>query len=83
MYRADSGSLRGTLWDSDGSPLATGVFPARSSNGWQDMSFNAPVRVVPGRTYVASYFTPRTKYAFRPLRVLRRRGPEPWGRSRR
>jgi Domain of unknown function (DUF4082)/Bacterial Ig-like domain len=65
LYRADTGNLRGTLWDSNGTPLATGVFPGRSSNGWQDMSFDAPVRVVPGRTYVASYFTPRTKYAFR------------------
>ncbi|WP_114423000.1 DUF4082 domain-containing protein [Nocardioides houyundeii] len=65
IYRADSAELRGSLWDSDGNRLRSGLFPPQSGNGWQDMRFDQPVAIQPGRTYVASYFTPRTKYAFR------------------
>ena len=47
----------------DGSLLARGTFADRSDNGWQDMSFSKPSD--PARqTYIASYFTPATKYAF-------------------
>ena len=28
------------------------------------MTFDAPVTIAPGTTYIASYFTPNTKYAF-------------------
>ncbi|WP_104106253.1 DUF4082 domain-containing protein [Nocardioides sp. 616] len=65
VYRADPAELRGSLWDSDGNRLRSGLFPPQSGNGWQDMRFDQPVSIQPGRTYVASYFTPRTKYAFR------------------
>jgi hypothetical protein len=40
------------------------MFADKTDNGWQDMSFAVPVTVEPGRTYIASYFTPATKYAF-------------------
>ncbi len=64
IYRTDPATVRGSLWRSDGTLLARGDFAPRSKNGWQDMSFAAPVAIVPGETYVASYFTPGTKYAF-------------------
>ncbi|WP_426246810.1 DUF4082 domain-containing protein [Nocardioides sp. LHG3406-4] len=65
IYRADPASVRGSLWRSDGTLLARGTFPASSGNGWEDLRFADPVTVTPGETYVASYFTPGTKYAFR------------------
>ena len=65
IYRVDPGTVRASLWESDGTLLARGDFPAGITNTWQDMSFAAPVTIVPGKTYVASYFTPATKYAFR------------------
>ena len=64
IYRADPSTLRASLWHGDGTLLAQGAFADRDTNGWQDMSFSAPVRIVPGATYVASYFTPRTRYGF-------------------
>ena len=65
IYRVDPFTVRGSLWTADGSLLARGTFAKTSRNGWQDLTFSAPVTIAPGRTYVASYFTPGTKYAFR------------------
>ena len=64
IYRVDSATVHGSLWEVDGTRLAKGTFADSSGRGWQDMSFKDPVTVVPGRTYIASYFTPATKYAF-------------------
>ena len=64
IYRVDTATLRGSLWASDGTLLAQGTLPAGDANQWQDMKFPQPVTIVPNRTYVASYFTPGTKYAF-------------------
>ena len=64
IYRADPGRLQASLWTSKGTLLARGRFADRTSNGWQDMTFDDPVTIAPGRTYIASYFTPATKYAF-------------------
>ena len=64
IYRVDSSTLTGSLWDATGTRLATGTFAGRGASGWQDLTFDAPVTVVPGQTYVASYYTPKTRYAF-------------------
>jgi Domain of unknown function (DUF4082)/Bacterial Ig-like domain len=64
IYRADTDAVTASLWDSGGTLLATGRFPAGPGHTWQDLSFDAPVMIEPGQTYVASYFTPQTKYAF-------------------
>jgi hypothetical protein len=64
IYRADPASIQASLWTSDGTLLARGTFADKADNGWQDMSFATPVTILPGRTYIASYFTPATKYAF-------------------
>jgi hypothetical protein len=64
IYRADPGTLKGSLWRGDGTLLARGTFADRPRNGWQDLTFADPVRIEPEVTHVASYFTPATKYAF-------------------
>ncbi|MDH2414196.1 DUF4082 domain-containing protein [Nocardioides sp. CER19] len=65
IYRFDTATLRASLWSSSGTLLARGTFAPGPANAWQDMTFPAPVTIVPGRTYVASYFSPNTRYAFR------------------
>lgn len=65
IYRFDPATLTGSLWAASGKLLARGQFAPGPASAWQDMTFQAPVEIVPGRTYIASYFTPGTKYAFR------------------
>jgi hypothetical protein len=91
IYRADPGQLRASLWTSDGTLLAQGTFADRADNGWQDMRFTDPVTIQPGTTYIASYFSPATKYAFQyryfrdsartvgPITALRSRDDDPNG----
>lgn len=64
VYRYDTATITGSLWDSSGTLLAHGTFAPGPADAWQNMTFATPVTIVPGETYVASYFTPRTKYAF-------------------
>ena len=64
IYRVDPAGLRASLWDSAGNLLARAHLAKDSGEGWQDAAFTDPVTVVPGATYVASYFTPATRYAF-------------------
>ena len=64
IYRVDPAGLRASLWDSAGNLLARAHLAKDSGEGWQDAAFTDPVTVVPGVTYVASYFTPATRYAF-------------------
>ena len=45
------------LWDSNGNLLATATFSAETGNGWQQVSFSAPVTIQAGVIYVASYHT--------------------------
>lgn len=64
VYRVDPATITGSLWDTDGSRLRTGTFAPTDAQDWQDLTFSRPVRISPGRTYVASYYSPATKYAF-------------------
>lgn len=64
VYRVDLGTVTGSLWDDQRVRLATGTFEHRSRTGWQDLEFAAPVTISAGRTYVASYYSPATRYAF-------------------
>jgi hypothetical protein len=65
FYKGDSntGTHFGTLWNATGDLLATGDFTDESSDGWQDLMFDSPVTIVPGQTYVASYWAPNFYYA--------------------
>lgn len=60
----NEGPHRGTLWDQDGSVLARVDFAVTSSSGWQTAALAQPVTLVPGRTYVASYYSPNGKYSY-------------------
>lgn len=63
-YRIDPAVVTGSLWDGLGNRIATGTFERTSRKGWQDLVFASPVTITPGQTYIASYYTPGTKYAF-------------------
>jgi Domain of unknown function (DUF4082) len=64
IYRVDGGSVTGSLWKADGTLLATGEFAAQTGHGWQDLVFATPVPIVPGQSYIASYFAANADYAF-------------------
>jgi hypothetical protein len=64
VYRTDPAIVTGSLWDGQGNRLATGVFERTARTGWQDLAFAQPVVISPGQTYIASYHTPATRYAF-------------------
>ncbi len=59
----NEGPHTGTLWSSDGSLLVSGSFSEASSEGWQQLTFSAPVAVAAGTIYVASYHAPHGGYA--------------------
>jgi Domain of unknown function (DUF4082)/Bacterial Ig-like domain len=59
----NSGTHVGRLWRADGALLGQVNFTGESASGWQQMNFTAPVAVVPGTTYVASYYAPNGHYA--------------------
>ncbi|GAA1271006.1 hypothetical protein GCM10009677_24820 [Sphaerisporangium rubeum] len=60
----NTGEHVGNLWTASGQNLATGTFADETASGWQTLTFAAPVQVVPGTTYVASYFAPAGHYSF-------------------
>ena len=59
----NSGTHMGTLWTSSGQALAAGTFSNESATGWQTLTFENPVSVTAGVTYVASYYAPNGHYA--------------------
>lgn len=54
----NTGTHVATLWQSDGTPLATATFSGESASGWQSVSFATPVAIAASTTYVASYHAP-------------------------
>jgi hypothetical protein len=64
VYRVSPATVTGHLWDgSGGSPLATGTFSGSATHSWQDLTFDQPVAIQPGHTYVASYHVEDGQYA--------------------
>jgi hypothetical protein len=59
----NTGSHVGTLWNANGTQLATGTFSNESSAGWQTLTLGTPVSVTTGTTYVASYRTTVGRYS--------------------
>jgi hypothetical protein len=51
----DTGTHTGSLWSSTGTLLASLTFTNETSSGWQTASFDTPVQIAAGTTYVASY----------------------------
>ncbi|MFK0332010.1 DUF4082 domain-containing protein [Rhizobium sp. NPDC090275] len=44
-----------SLWNADGTLLATGISTNESLSGWQTVMFSSPVQIMAGTTYTASY----------------------------
>jgi hypothetical protein len=51
----DGGAHVGSLWSSTGTLLASATFTQETASGWQTVTFNNPVSITAGTTYVASY----------------------------
>ena len=51
----DIGTHTGSLWSSTGTLLASATFTNETASGWQTVSFNSPVSITAGTTYVASF----------------------------
>jgi methionine-rich copper-binding protein CopC len=60
---ANTGTHVGHLWLSDGTLLATATFTNETSSGWQQVTFDNPVAIRAGVTYVASYYTSTGRYS--------------------
>jgi hypothetical protein len=60
---ANTGTHVGSLWSSTGQLLAQATFTGETASGWQQVTFSNPVPVLPGTTYVASYFAPKGHYS--------------------
>jgi Domain of unknown function (DUF4082)/Bacterial Ig-like domain/Bacterial Ig domain len=59
----NTGTHHGSLWTAAGTLLARAVFTGETASGWQSVTFDSPVPVSAGTTYVASYFAPRGGYS--------------------
>jgi hypothetical protein len=63
----NTGTHVGSLWTASGSLLARATFTGESASGWQEVTFDAPVPVAAGATYVASYFAPVGRWSVTPF----------------
>ncbi len=59
----NTGTHTGSLWRTDGTLLGRVTFEAESATGWQEASFDGPIQIAAGTTYVASYHAPQGRYA--------------------
>ncbi len=81
FYKAstNTGTHVGSLWSSDGTLLSRATFGSESASGWQTVSFSQPIPVLPGQTYVVSYFAPNGHYAATSQYFYRDPSPGPVG----
>jgi hypothetical protein len=65
FYKAagNTGTHVGSLWTAGGTRLAQVTFANETASGWQSATFDTPVEITPGTTYVASYHAPRGRYS--------------------
>jgi hypothetical protein len=59
----NTGTHTGSLWTAAGALLATVTFTNETATGWQTASFNSPVAITAGTTYIVSYHAPNGEYA--------------------
>lgn len=58
------GTHVGSIWNaSDGSLVGQATFTNESATGWQQVTFDNPVVITGGQTYIASYLAPNGHYA--------------------
>ena len=65
FYKAagNIGTHIGSLWSSSGVKLAEATFTGETAGGWQTVSFEKPVAIEAGKTYIASYLAPKGHYS--------------------
>ncbi|MEH2468877.1 hypothetical protein V1284_000321 [Nitrobacteraceae bacterium AZCC 2299] len=51
----DGGTHVGSLWSGTGTLLGSATFTQETAGGWQTVTFNNPISITAGTTYVASY----------------------------
>jgi hypothetical protein len=59
----NTGTHTGTLWTTNGLLMRKVTFTDETATGWQTATFDTPVTVTSGTTYVLSYFAPNGHYA--------------------
>ena len=59
----NTGTHIGRLWSATGTLLASVTFTGETGTGWQSATFESPVAIQAGATYVVSYHTPQGRYA--------------------
>lgn len=62
----NTGQHVGSLWSASGQRLATVTFTGETATGWQSATFDQPVAVTAGTTYVVSYYAPVGRYSVTP-----------------
>ena len=60
---ANTGTHIGTLWTATGTQLGSATFTSETASGWQQVSFGAPVYILPNTVYVAAYLAPKGHYS--------------------
>jgi hypothetical protein len=78
---ANTGTHTGSIWSTDGTRLAQVTFTSETATGWQTATLSNPVSVLPGQTYVVSYFAPSGHYAVTADYFYRTPAPGPSGGS--
>jgi hypothetical protein len=65
FYKAatNTGSHVVNLWTTGGQLLASATASNETPSGWQYATFQSPVSITAGTTYVASYFAPNGHYS--------------------
>jgi hypothetical protein len=68
FYKAstNTGTHVGSLYTSTGQLITQATFTNETASGWQTVTFPSPVAIVPGTTYVATYFAPNGHYSSTP-----------------
>ena len=81
FYKAATnvGTHIGSLWSSTGVRLARATFSNETASGWQTVTFDTPVEVQPGTTYIASYYAPSGHYSATQAYFYRQPAPGPNG----
>lgn len=60
----NGGQHTGSLWNAQGTRLASVVFAGETATGWQTTLFSSPVPIVAGQQYTVSYTAPQGRYAY-------------------
>jgi hypothetical protein len=59
----NTGTHTGTLWNSNGTLLASVVFSGETASGWQQQSLTTPITLQPNVTYIVAYHSPNGRYS--------------------